>query len=139
MQCGSSGDRDASKSSQKGKVYLVDKDLLMRAVSKPHKTIVTGAPMEEDRRALLRNAFMEMLKEEFGQTLSRSKASLRIEASSSAISRPSEFLLIPKLIPARSAIPTKNRFDGTLWFRLIDSTIQRHPLCKPWFLDLWVE
>ena len=57
----------------RAKGYLVDKDLLMRAVSKPHRTVVTGAT-EEDRKAMLRNAFIEMLKEEFEQTSRRPQA-----------------------------------------------------------------
>jgi hypothetical protein len=47
--------------------YLVDRDLLMRAVSMPHRTVVTPEGLEEDRRHVLRSAFLEMLKEELRQ------------------------------------------------------------------------
>jgi len=57
----------------RAKGYLVDKDLLMRAVSKPHRTVVTADMVEEDRKTMLRDAFMEMLREEFQKSAEVSK------------------------------------------------------------------
>jgi hypothetical protein len=47
--------------------YLVDRDLLMRAVSAPHRTVVTQDGFEEGRRRMLRDAFLEMLRTELHQ------------------------------------------------------------------------
>ena len=47
--------------------YLVDRDLLMRAVSVPHRTVVSRDGFEEDRRRMLRDAFLEMLRTELDQ------------------------------------------------------------------------
>ena len=52
----------------------VDKDRIMKVVSRPHRTVVTGDAIEEERRTMLRKAFMEMLKEEFEQTSRRPQA-----------------------------------------------------------------
>ncbi len=41
--------------------YLVDRELLRRAIVQPHRTVVMG---EEERRQLIREAFLEMLRRE---------------------------------------------------------------------------
>jgi len=51
----------------RAKGYFVDRDLLRRAVSKPHRSIVIGTAHEEERKGMLRRAFLEMLKEELRQ------------------------------------------------------------------------
>jgi len=53
----------------KAKGYAVDRDLLKRAVSMPHRTVITPDGLEEERRHMLRNAFLEMLKEELRKDL----------------------------------------------------------------------
>ena len=50
--------------------YLVDRDMLMRAVSVPHRTVVSRDGFEEDRRRMLRDAFLEMLRMELNQASS---------------------------------------------------------------------
>lgn len=53
----------------KAKGCAVDRDLLKRTVSMPHGTVTTPDDLEEERRHMLRNAFLEMLKEELRKDL----------------------------------------------------------------------
>jgi integrase len=53
----------------KAKGYAVDRDLLKRAVSMPHRTVITPDGLKEERRHMLRSAFLEMLKEELRKDL----------------------------------------------------------------------
>ena len=41
--------------------YLIDRELLRRAIMEPHRTVILG---EEERRTLIREAFIEMLRRE---------------------------------------------------------------------------
>jgi integrase len=51
----------------KGKGYNIDKELLRRAISKPHRTVCSPVSLEEERRSAIRDGFMEMLRKEFLQ------------------------------------------------------------------------
>lgn len=53
----------------RAKGYAVDREQLKRAVSMPHRTVVTPDGFEEERRRMPRNAFFEMLREELRKDL----------------------------------------------------------------------
>jgi len=48
----------------RGKGFDVNRELLKRAITKPHRTIVTSVEMEKERRRLLRETFIKLLREE---------------------------------------------------------------------------
>jgi len=49
----------------RSKGFDVDKELLKKAIVKPHRTIVTSEEMEKERRKLIRDTFIKLLKNEF--------------------------------------------------------------------------
>jgi len=48
----------------KAKGYRVDRELLRRAILKPHRTRLTREQLEEERKHLIREAFIEMLRKD---------------------------------------------------------------------------
>ena len=42
-----------------------DKELLKRALAKPHRTVCSPVNLEEERRSAIRDGFMEMMRKEF--------------------------------------------------------------------------
>ncbi|MEM2561497.1 MAG: tyrosine-type recombinase/integrase [Candidatus Bathyarchaeia archaeon] len=51
----------------RSKGFDVDKELLKKAIVKPHRTIVTSEEMEKERRKLIRDTFIKLLRNEFFQ------------------------------------------------------------------------
>ncbi|MEM4521071.1 MAG: hypothetical protein QXF23_05050 [Candidatus Bathyarchaeia archaeon] len=49
----------------RSKGFDVDKELLKKAIMKPHRTIVTIEEMEKERRKLIRDTFIKLLRNEF--------------------------------------------------------------------------
>jgi hypothetical protein len=49
----------------RSKGYGIDKELLKRAIAKPHRTVCNPVSHEEERRTAIRDTFMEMLRKEF--------------------------------------------------------------------------
>jgi hypothetical protein len=49
----------------KGKGYDIDRELLQKAIAKPHRTICSPVNLEEERRSAIRGGFIEMLRKEF--------------------------------------------------------------------------
>ena len=49
----------------RSKGYGIDKELLRRAIVKPHRTVCSPTNYEEERRTAIRDKFMEMLRKEF--------------------------------------------------------------------------
>ena len=49
----------------RSKGFDVDKELLKKAIVKPHRTIVTSEKMEKERRKLIRDTFIKLLRNEF--------------------------------------------------------------------------
>ncbi len=49
----------------KGKGYDIDRELLRRAIAKPHRTVCSQMSIEEERKSAIRSGFIEMLREEF--------------------------------------------------------------------------
>jgi integrase len=45
--------------------YDFDKELLRKAIAKPHRTICSPANLEEERRSAIRDGFMKMMRKEF--------------------------------------------------------------------------
>jgi len=48
----------------RSKGYGIDKELLKRAIAKPHRTVCNPLSYEEERRTAIRDGFMEMLRKE---------------------------------------------------------------------------
>lgn len=48
----------------RSKGYGIDKELLRRAIAKPHRTVCSPINYEEERRTAIRDGFMEMLRKE---------------------------------------------------------------------------
>ena len=48
----------------RSKGYAIDKELLRRAIAKPHRTVCSPINYEEERRTAIRDGFMEMLRKE---------------------------------------------------------------------------
>jgi len=48
----------------RSKGYGIDKELLRRAIAKPHRTVCSPVNYEEERRTAIRDGFMEMLRKE---------------------------------------------------------------------------
>jgi len=48
----------------RSKGYGIDKELLKRAIAKPHRTICSPMSYEEERKTAIRDSFMEMLRKE---------------------------------------------------------------------------
>lgn len=48
----------------KGKGYDIDRELLRRAIAKPHRTVSNPMSLEEERRSAIRDGFMEMLRKD---------------------------------------------------------------------------
>ncbi|MFH0897655.1 MAG: hypothetical protein V1850_06390, partial [Candidatus Bathyarchaeota archaeon] len=48
----------------RNKGYGIDKELLRRAIAKPHRTVCNPLSYEEERRTAIRDGFMEMLRKE---------------------------------------------------------------------------
>ena len=46
------------------KGYGIDKELLRRAIAKPHRTVYNPINYEEERRMAIRDGFLEMLRKE---------------------------------------------------------------------------
>lgn len=49
----------------RSKGYRIDKELLRRAIMKPHRTVCSPVNYEKERRTTIRDAFMEMMRKEF--------------------------------------------------------------------------
>ena len=49
----------------RSKGYGIDKELLRKAIVKPHRTVCGPISYEEERRTAIRNKFIEMLRKEF--------------------------------------------------------------------------
>ena len=49
----------------RSKGYHTDKELLKRAIMKPHRTFCSPVNYEKERRTTIRDAFMEMMRKEF--------------------------------------------------------------------------
>ncbi len=49
----------------RSKGYHTDKELLRKAIMKPHRTVCSPLNYEEERRTDIRDAFMEMMRKEF--------------------------------------------------------------------------
>ena len=45
--------------------YDFNKELLRRAIAKPHRTVCSPMDLEEERRSAIRDGFMELLRKEF--------------------------------------------------------------------------
>ena len=48
----------------KNKGYSTNRDLLMKAITKPHRTVCSPVNYEEERKIAIRDGFMEMLRKE---------------------------------------------------------------------------
>jgi hypothetical protein len=48
----------------RSKGYGIDKELLKRAIAKPHRTVCNPVSYEEERKTAIRDSFMEMLRRE---------------------------------------------------------------------------
>jgi len=64
--------------------YLVDREFLRRAIVQPHRTVVMG---EEERRQLIREAFLEMLRRELLDTSYRKARSVVTSGSINDLNR----------------------------------------------------
>lgn len=49
----------------RSKGYSIDKELLRKAIAKPHRIVCGSVNYEEERRTIIRDKFMEMLRREF--------------------------------------------------------------------------
>ena len=55
---------DFVKDILRSKGYGIDKELLKRAIAKPHRTVCNPLSYEEERKTAIRDSFMEMLRKE---------------------------------------------------------------------------
>jgi hypothetical protein len=59
------GKKVKTRSARASKGYRTDKELLRKAIMKPHRTVCSPVNYEEERRTDIRDAFMEMMRKEF--------------------------------------------------------------------------